>query len=103
MITAFQRWAPPELIGRLAGLLTLASLGIYPATVELAAGVVHSLGPAAFIPIAGAALGLAICLGLSQRVWRDFGVTPGHPATGSAVPEAGSSTDDTPETVRYAS
>ena len=75
MITAFQRWAPRDLLGRLAGLLTLASLGIFPVSVALAAVVVHRLGPAPFFPLAGLTLAVAILAGLSQRAWRSFGVT----------------------------
>jgi len=37
MITLFQRWAPPDLMGRLAGLLTMASMGVAPLSVALAA------------------------------------------------------------------
>jgi predicted MFS family arabinose efflux permease len=77
MITAFQRWAPPELLGRLAGLLTLASLGIFPVSVALAAVVVHRLGPAPFFPLAAFALAAAILAGLTQRAWRSFGMTNG--------------------------
>ncbi|MGH9302848.1 MAG: MFS transporter, partial [Acidimicrobiales bacterium] len=35
VITAFQRWAPPELLGRLMGLLMLASFGSFPLSVVL--------------------------------------------------------------------
>jgi MFS family permease len=110
MITAFQRWAPPDLLGRLAGVLTLASLGVYPISVVVAAGVVHGIGPAPFFPIAGAALAFAILLGLSQRAWRTFGVIPDLPAIDSDTPEPITPDSDTPEpitstndTVRYAS
>jgi predicted MFS family arabinose efflux permease len=75
MITAFQRWAPPDLLGRLAGLLTLASLGVFPVSVALAALVVHSAGPAPFFPLAGATLAAAILAGLSQKAWRSFGMS----------------------------
>lgn len=110
MITAFQRWAPPDLLGRLAGVLTLASLGVYPISVVVAAGVVHGIGPAPFFPIAGAALAFAILLGLSQRAWRTFGVIPDLPAIDSDTLEPITPDSDTPEpttptndTVRYAS
>ncbi len=73
MITLFQRWAPPGLMGRLAGLLTMASMGVAPLSVALAALVVNGLGAAVFFPLAAAALALAILAGLSQRTWRDFG------------------------------
>ncbi|MGH3158951.1 MAG: hypothetical protein ACRDNF_20590, partial [Streptosporangiaceae bacterium] len=75
MITAFQRWAPPALLGRLSGVLMLASFGVYPISVVLSAFLVHGLGPAPFFPMAGAALGVAVLAGLSQRTWRDFGIT----------------------------
>ena len=73
MITVFQRWAPPDLLGRLTGLLLLASFGVFPVSVALGAVVVHDLGPAPFFPIAAAALAAAILLGLSQRSWRQLG------------------------------
>jgi MFS family permease len=81
MITVFQRWAPPDLLGRLTGLLLLASFGVFPVSVALGALVVHDLGPAPFFPIAAAALAAAILLGLSQRSWRQLGTigAPGCP------------------------
>lgn len=86
MATAFQRWAPPGVMGRLAGLLTLASLGVFPVSVALAALVVHSFGPALFFPLAAATLAAALLAGLSQRTWRNFGaITP----TGARRPDAG--------------
>ncbi len=76
MITAFQRWAPAHLIGRLSGLLTLASFGIFPVSVLLGGFIVHADGPAVFFPLAAAVLALAVAAGLSQRSWRDFGALP---------------------------
>jgi predicted MFS family arabinose efflux permease len=73
MITVFQRWAPPNLLGRLTGLLMLASFGVFPISVALGALVVHNYGPALFFPLAAALLAAAILAGLSQRSWRDFG------------------------------
>ncbi len=73
MITVFQRWAPPHLLGRLFGLLMLASVGVFPVSVVLGAVVVHNLGPAPFFPLAAAVLVAAILAGLSQRSWRDLG------------------------------
>jgi predicted MFS family arabinose efflux permease len=77
MITTFQRWAPPELLGRVTGLLMLASFGIFPVSVALGALVVHDLGPAPFFPLAAAALAIAIAAGLSQQCWRDLGALSG--------------------------
>ena len=75
MITVFQRWAPPSLLGRLTGLLMLCSFGVFPISVALGALVVHNYGPALFFPLAGAVLAASILAGLSQRTWRDFGAT----------------------------
>jgi MFS family permease len=73
MITVFQQWAPPSMLGQLAGLLALTSFGMFPVSAALAALVVRDLRPAAFFPLAAAALTIAILAGLSQRAWRDFG------------------------------
>jgi MFS family permease len=79
-MTAFQRWAPPDLLGRLTGLLLLAMIGVFPISVALGALVVHDLGPAPFFPLAAASLALALLAGLSQRSWRDFGADPDRQA-----------------------
>jgi MFS family permease len=81
-ITAFQRWAPPSALGRLAGLLTLTSFGVFPISVALAALVARHWGPTPFFLIAAATLTVAILAGLSQRPWRDFG------ASRQATPES---------------
>jgi predicted MFS family arabinose efflux permease len=72
-ITAFQRWAPPAALGRLAGLLTLTSFGVFPISVALAAVLVRQWGPSPFFLLAAASTAAAILAGLSQRAWRDFG------------------------------
>lgn len=72
-ITAFQRWAPPALLGRLMGLLLLASFGIFPASVLLGGLVVHDLGASVFFLLAAAILVLAVLAGLTQPSWRTFG------------------------------
>src|SRR6185437_15524765 len=83
-ITAFQRWAPPQLLGRLFGMLMLASLGIFPVSVALAAFVMHRFGPAPFFPFAAVALAVSIVAALSQRTWRDFGIPVRAPTPSSA-------------------
>jgi predicted MFS family arabinose efflux permease len=95
MITAFQRWAPPDLLGRLAGLLTLASLGVFPVSVALAALVVRSAGPAPFFPLAGAMLAAAILAGLSQRAWRSFGMSNAGANQAPAASQSTAAGDDT--------
>jgi predicted MFS family arabinose efflux permease len=74
-VTAVQRWAPPELLGRLMGLVLLASFGIFPVSVILGGLVVHDFGPAPFFPAAAAALAVAVLGGLTQRSWREFGMS----------------------------
>jgi MFS family permease len=102
MITAFQRWAPPNMLGRISGLLMLASFGVFPVSVVLAAFVVRDLGPAAFFPIAATALALAILLGLSQRSWRNFGAAPDPGDPGGTTPDESQpdSVPAHPQTVR---
>jgi MFS family permease len=83
MITAFQQWAPPRMLGRLMGLLMLASFGSFPVSVALAALVVHNFGPALFFVSAAVLLALALLVGLSQRRWRDF-AAPASASAGTA-------------------
>jgi MFS family permease len=73
-LTAFQKWAPAELLGRLSGVLMLASLGVFPISVALAALFVRHLGPASFFIFSAVTLTVAILAGLTQRTWRDFGI-----------------------------
>jgi predicted MFS family arabinose efflux permease len=74
-ITAFQRWAPPSALGRLAGLLTLTSFGVFPISVALAALIVRQWGPTPFFLLAAVTGAAAILAALSQRAWRDFGAS----------------------------
>ena len=76
MITAFQHWAPPEALGRLMGVLMLASFGVFPLSVLLAGVVTRTLGAAAFFPLAAAPLAVAMIGALAVREWRQF-QTPG--------------------------
>lgn len=93
LITAYQRWAPPSLLGRLSGLLMLSSLGVFPVSVALAALVVHDLGPEVFFVFAAAILALAILAGLSLHSWRDFGTDTG-PAAITPIPNPQSAWKD---------
>ena len=71
--TAFQRWAPPQLLGRLSGLLLTTSYGMFPVSVALAGFVVHRAGPAAFFILSAATLSATLAWALSQQAFRDFG------------------------------
>ncbi|MBS2539273.1 MFS transporter [Catenulispora sp. NF23] len=79
MITLFQRWAPPQLLGRLTGLLMLASFGVFPLSALFAGSVVGAFGPAAYFPLAAGMLAGAIGIGMALRQWREFGAE-GPPA-----------------------
>ncbi|MGH3170833.1 MAG: MFS transporter [Trebonia sp.] len=72
--TAFQRWAPPDMLGRLAGFLTLGSFGVFPVSVALAAFFTRDLGPRSFFVFTAITLTAALLAGLTQREWRDFGL-----------------------------
>jgi MFS family permease len=73
LITAFQRWAPPAMLGQLMAVLLLAAIGVFPLSVFFAGLLVQHLGPAPFFPLAGGLLAVAIAVSLSQRSWRAFG------------------------------
>jgi len=85
LITAFQRWAPPALLGQLVSVLLLAAIGIFPVSVFAAGLLVQHLGPAAFFPLAGTLLAVAIAVSLSQRSWRAFG-SAAEPHPGNREP-----------------
>lgn len=71
--TAFQRWAPPSLIGRLSGLLLVTSYGMFPISVALAGFVAHRFGPGSFFDLAGVTMAATLIWALSSQVFRDFG------------------------------
>jgi hypothetical protein len=58
------------------GLILTASFGVFPVSVVVAAFFTRDLGPASFFLFAAAALAAALLAGLTQRSWRDFGVSP---------------------------
>jgi len=72
--TAFQRWAPPDLIGRLSGLLLVTSYGMFPVSVALAGFVSHRFGPGAFFILAAVTIAGTLVWALSRPAFRDFGL-----------------------------
>ncbi|HEX5114877.1 MAG TPA: MFS transporter [Pseudonocardiaceae bacterium] len=86
MITVFQRWTPPAVLGRVTGLLLLCSYGMFPVSAVVGALVVQHFGPAPFFPIAGACLGVAILAALCQRRWRQLGTPDAEPMV-TSVPQ----------------
>jgi MFS family permease len=71
--TAFQRWAPPSLIGRLSGLLLVTSYGMFPISVALAGFVAHRFGPGSFFVLTGVTMAATLVWALSSQAFRDFG------------------------------
>lgn len=88
-LTAFQRWAPPALMGRLMGLLMLGSFGAFPVSVAVSGAIVRAWGPAVFFPVASVLLVAAVLVGLSQPSWRAFGAE-GSPLAGAGLEGAAS-------------
>jgi MFS family permease len=78
-VTLIQRWAPPAMLGRVWGLLMLASVGSFPVATFVAGLLVRHLGPTPIFPISGGLLALSMGYGLTQREFRDFG-TAAEPA-----------------------
>jgi MFS family permease len=72
-VTVIQRWAPPALLGRVWGLLLLASAGSFPVSTFIAGLLTRHLGPTAVFPITGALLALSMLYGLAHREFRAFG------------------------------
>jgi predicted MFS family arabinose efflux permease len=85
MITLLQQWAPPAMLGRIMGVVMLASMGTFPVSVLLSGVLVRAIGPIPFFPVAGAVLAVAILGALTQREIRDFGTESAEPAALSAA------------------
>src|SRR6202020_1726761 len=62
-VTLIQRWAPPAMLGRVWGLLILATTAAFPLATFAAGLLTGHLGPTPVFPIAGALLALAILYG----------------------------------------
>jgi MFS family permease len=83
LITGLQRWAPPELLGRLTGVLMLASVGMMPLSTLVAGVVIHLTGPRAYFPLDAATLAIAVIIQLGSPTWRQFDPTKPRPITTS--------------------
>ena len=88
-VTLIQRWAPPDMLGRVWGLLMLASVGSFSVATFVAGLLVRHLGPTPIFPISGGLLALSMGYGLTRREFRDFGTVPEPgPAPGPAPADA---------------
>lgn len=88
MIPRLQAWAPPELIGRVMGMIMLCSMGTFPLSVAVTGVIVRHVGPAPFFPIAGISAGAVFLAALVSRQWRGFGA----PAQATHTDETGQAT-----------
>lgn len=75
LITGLQQWAPPQLLGRLTGVLMLASVGMMPISTLIAGFVIHLTGPRAYFPLDAATLTVAALAQLMAPSWRRFDPT----------------------------
>lgn len=83
LITGLQQWAPPELLGRLIGVLMLASVGMMPVSTLVAGLVIHLTGLRAYFPLDAATIGIAVALQLISPTWRRFDPSTPKPAATS--------------------
>jgi MFS family permease len=81
LITGLQQWAPPELLGRLIGVLLLASVGMMPLSTLIAGLVIHLTGPRAYFPLDATTLAIAVITQLISPTWRRFDPTAPNPST----------------------
>lgn len=77
LTTALQQWAPPQLLGRVTGLLMLASIGVLPASVLLAGILIRLAGPTIYFPLDAVTVLIAATAQLTSPTWRRF--DPRHP------------------------
>ncbi|MGC9221836.1 MAG: MFS transporter [Solirubrobacteraceae bacterium] len=83
LITGLQRWAPPELLGRLTGVLMLASVGMMPLSTLVAGLVIHLTGLRTYFPLDAATIATAVTIQLISPTWRRFDPTNPKPITTS--------------------
>jgi len=77
IVTAFQQSFPQAALGRIMGLIMVASAGAFPISVALITALVHTAGAAAAFPLAGAVSATAVLFGLSRTAFRSFAAEPG--------------------------
>jgi hypothetical protein len=86
LITGLQQWAPPQLLGRLTGMLMLASVGMMPVSALVAGFAIHLIGPRLYFPLDAATVAIAALIQLGSPPWRRF--EPTAPQPGRPLPPA---------------
>jgi MFS family permease len=90
ILTHVQKWAPPQLLGRVMSVIMLSSMGSFPLSVFVTGLLVKHFGPVPFFPFAAVFLAVSILFALTQRVYRDFGSPGPQPARPSGQAALGS-------------
>jgi MFS family permease len=72
MTTGLQQWTPPQLLGRVTGLLMLASFGMLPVSVLLAGIVIRLTSPSTYFVLDAATVLIAVAIALSSPTLRRF-------------------------------
>lgn len=75
VITAIQRWARADMRGRVMALMMLGISGVFPVSVLVGGVLVRQIGASAVFLVGGLTLLIVEVASLSQREWRQFGVT----------------------------
>jgi len=84
-ITMLQKWAPPALLGRVMSMILFASAGCYPVSALIAGLLVHRIGATSFFLIAGTLIALPVTIAMTQRKFREFGMSDTGTATCGTV------------------
>jgi Ca2+/Na+ antiporter len=72
IVTALQRSVPSPVLGRIMGMVMLASAGAFPVSVALTSAVAHSVGASATFPLGAVITAAAIVVALSRPPFRAF-------------------------------
>jgi MFS family permease len=72
-LTVVQRWAPPQLLGKVMSLIMLAAMGVFPLSAALTGILVRHIGPAVCFPLVGLTLAVTLAIGLASKEVRELG------------------------------
>jgi MFS family permease len=72
LFSVVQLSVPRHLLGRVMGLLTFASFGMYPISATLAGVLANQFGPVILFPFSGMLLGVVMLLGCTQKALREL-------------------------------
>jgi MFS family permease len=87
ILTQIQKWAPPQLLGRVMSVIMLSSMGSFPLSVFVTGLLVKHFGAVPFFPFAAIFLAGSILFALTQRAYRDFGAPGPRPPAATLTPQ----------------